>query len=267
MTDMSIVEGVLLGALQGITEFIPVSSSGHLVIAQNFLGLTALPIFDLLINFGTFLALVIYFRKRLWDIGVRLFVQRETRLIRNLTISALPVLLAGFLLKQFIENPAIQSSWVVVATLIGVGVVMVILERLPRASELAHYEQLSPLRALAVGIAQMCALIPGVSRSGSSIITGRLAGLSYAKAAEYSFLLSIPVMFAVVLLGFAGQEGRTFIANNFWLWFGSNVAAFACGLLAVGFMLRFLSKGNVAGFGWYRIILAPVVVLVLLSLG
>ena len=144
---------------------------------------------------------------------------------------------------------------------------MVLLERLPRASALATYDDLSPKRALAIGLAQMCALIPGVSRSGSSIIAGRLTGLNYAKAAEYSFLLSIPVMFAVVVLGFVGSDGREFIASNFWLWLVSNTAAFICGMLAVGFMLRFLAKNNVAGFGWYRIILAGVIVCILFSGG
>lgn len=267
MTEMSVIEGVLLGVLQGVTEFIPVSSSGHLVVAQHFLGLPVSAVFDSLINLGTFLALVVYFRKRLWDIAVRLVTKRETRLVRNLAISALPVLAAGFFFKHLIESSAIQSAWVVVGTLITVGIIMVILERLPRASAVAQYEDLSPKRALAIGLAQMCALIPGVSRSGSSIIAGRLTGLSYAKAAEYSFLLSIPVMFAVVAMGFIGHEGRDFIANNFWLWLTSNAAAFICGLLAVGFMLRFLAKGNLVGFGWYRIILALVVVIVLVMTG
>lgn len=265
MTEMSAIEGVLLGALQGVTEFIPVSSSGHLVVAQHFLGLPVSPVFDSLINFGTFLALLVYFRERLWDIAVRLVTKRETKLIRNLAISAVPVLAIGLLLKELIESEAVQSAWVVVVTLILVGIIMIILERLPRASIVADYEDLTPKRALAVGLAQMCALVPGVSRSGSSIIAGRLVGLSYAKAAEYSFLLSVPVMFAVVVLGFVGHEGREFIAANFWLWLTSNVAAFICGIFAVGFMIRFLSKGSLVGFGWYRIALAVVVTTVLVA--
>ncbi len=265
MTEMSVIEGVVLGALQGVTEFIPVSSSGHLVVAQHFLGLPISPVFDSLINLGTFLALVVYFRKRLWDITLRLVTKRETKLIRNIAISAVPVLAVGFLFKELIENQAVQSPWVVVATLILVGVIMIILERLPRASAVANYEDLSPKRALAVGLAQMCALVPGVSRSGSSIIAGRLMGLHYAKAAEYSFLLSVPVMFAVVVMGFIGHEGRDFIINNFWLWTASNITAFVCGILAVGFMIRFLSKGNLMGFGWYRIALAAVVIAALMT--
>lgn len=264
---MSIIDGLILGILQGLTEFIPVSSSGHLVVAQHFLGISHVAVFDSLINLGTFLALVIYFRKRLVQIIRRIIMTHDIRLARNMVISALPVLVVGFLFKGLIESPFIQNSWVVAVTLLSVGVIMVLLERLPRASALATYDDLSPKRALAIGLAQMCALIPGVSRSGSSIIAGRLTGLNYAKAAEYSFLLSIPVMFAVVVLGFVGSDGREFIASNFWLWLVSNTAAFICGMLAVGFMLRFLAKNNVAGFGWYRIILAGVIVCILFSGG
>lgn len=267
MVEMSIVEGIILGAVQGLTEFIPVSSSGHLVVGQHFLGLPTLPVFDMLINFGTFLALVVYFRKRLWGIAVRLVTHHDIRLGRNLLISALPVLIAGALLKHVIENPLIQNAWVVVVTLVAVGIIMVVLERLPRASTLTAHEDLTPKRALAIGLAQMCALIPGVSRSGSTIIAGRLTGLGYAQAAEYSFLLSIPVMFAVVMMGFLGHDGQQFIQQNFVLWLTSNIAAFICGMLAVGFMIRFLGKGNLVGFGWYRIILAGIVAVMLLAIG
>lgn len=266
MIEMTVIEGVLLGALQGVTEFIPVSSSGHLVVAQHFLGITPSAIFDSLINLGTFFALVIYFRRQLVELMKRLVIHHDSRLARNLIISAIPVLAVGFLAKGIIEGPLIQSAWVVVVTLVVVGVIMVVLERLPRASQIKTYEQLSPKRALAIGLAQMCALVPGVSRSGSSIIAGRLTGLSYAQAAEYSFLLSIPVMFAVVLLGFVGQEGREFISQNFWLWLTSNLAAFIFGLCAVGFMLRFLAKGSLVGFGWYRIGLAAITAIVLIMM-
>ncbi len=263
---MGLPEGIILGIVQGLTEFIPVSSSGHLVIAEHFLGLQSVPVFDSLINFGTFMALVIYFRKRLWGIALRIFTKHDFRLARNIIISAIPVGVAGFFLKHFFESASIQNPWVVVCTLLVVGVVMVVLDKLPRASEVKTQEALSPKRAGAIGLAQMLALVPGVSRSASTIIAGRLAGLSYAQAAEYSFLLSIPVMFAVVVLGFVGHEGRDFIAANFSVWLASNIAAFVCGLAAVGFMLRFLAKGNLKSFGIYRISLA-FVVLALLFIG
>lgn len=261
---MTILDGIVLGALQGITEFIPVSSSGHLVIAQHFLGLQVSPVFDSLINLGTFLALLVYFRKKLWDIAKQIVSGRDYRLARNILISAIPVGVAGYFLKHFFESSTIQSPWVVVVTLALVGTVMVTLEKLPRASTVSGGETLTPKRAGFIGLAQMMALIPGVSRSGSSIIAARIAGLTYAKAAEYSFLLSIPVMFAVVVMGFVGSDGREFIHANFALWATSNVVAFVCGIVAVGFMLKFLAKGNLGVFGWYRLSLAGIVAALLL---
>ena len=260
---MTVFDGIILGILQGFTEFIPVSSSGHLVIAQYFLGIPHSATFDSLINLGTFLALVVYFRGRLWDLAIRLFKDHDIRLARNLAISAVPVLVIGFFFKDFFESALIQNPWVVVFTLVAIGVVMIVLEKLPRAATTTP-EDLTVKRAGGVGLAQMLALVPGVSRSGATIVAGRLAGLSYAKAAEYSFLLSIPVMFAVVVLGFLGSEGREFITTHFWVWALSNLAAFVAGLVAVGFMLRFLAKGNLVGFGVYRIGLAAVVALLLI---
>lgn len=260
---MTIFDGLILGALQGLTEFIPVSSSGHLVVAQYFLGVEHSATFDSLVNLGTFLALVFYFRKRITDILVRIFKERDIRLARNLIISAIPVGVVGLLFKDFFESSVIQNPWVVVGTLTVFGVIMIVLDKLPRASSVEPQE-LSTQRAGGIGLAQMLALIPGVSRSGSTIIAARLAGLSYAQAAEYSFLLSIPVMAGVVLVGFVGADGREFIANNFAVWAVSNLAAFACGLAAVGFMLKYLAKNNLVGFGYYRIGLALVVMVTLL---
>jgi undecaprenyl-diphosphatase len=264
---MTIFDGLILGTLQGLTEFIPVSSSGHLVIAQHFLGVQTSPVFDSLVNLGTFLALVIYFRKRLWEIAVRLFTKRDIRLVRNLIISALPVGLAGILFKSFFEGSAVQSAWVVAAMLLILGVVMLVLHKIPTASPVKTEDDLSVKRAGLIGLAQMLALVPGTSRSGATIIAGRLAGLSYERAAEYSFLLSIPVMFGVVVMGLAGHDGRQFIQDNFAVWAVSNIAAFIFGLVAVGFMLRFLAKGNLKSFGIYRIALAAVVVVTLVFVG
>ena len=144
---------------------------------------------------------------------------------------------------------------------------MIIVDKLPHASKLAKEDDLTPKRTGLIGLAQTFALVPGTSRSASTIIAGRLAGLTYEQAAEYSFLVSIPVMFGVVVLGFMSSDGRQFIHDNFAAWAVSNIAAFAFGLIAVGFMLRFLAKGNLKGFGVYRIVLAIFVVTTLLFVG
>jgi undecaprenyl-diphosphatase len=261
---MSILDGLILGILQGLTEFIPVSSSGHLVLGQHFLGLQTSPTFDILVNLGTFLALLVYFWRRILGILQRIFKQRDWRLARNLLISAVPVGLVGFLFADFFEQAFIQQPLTVAIMLALIGILMIAVEKLPKLGQLQSEDQLTPARAALIGLAQVVALIPGTSRSGSTMVAGRLVGLSYQQAAEYSFLLSIPVMGGVLLKGFLGHAGREFIAANFGVWLVSNLAAFVCGLFAVGFMLRFLAKGNFKIFGYYRLALAAVIFATLL---
>ena len=261
---MSILDGLILGILQGLTEFIPVSSSGHLVLGEHFLGLQSSPTFDVLVNLGTFLALVVYFWSRIMGILKRIVEQRDFRLARNIIISAIPVGLVGFLFADFFEQAFIQQPFVVAIMLALIGLLMIVVDKLPKLSDVATEDQLSPSRALLIGISQVLALIPGTSRSGSTMVASRLVGLTYQQAAEYSFLLSIPVMAGVLLKGLVGHAGRDFIAANFGVFVVSNLAAFACGLFAVGFMLRFLAKGNFKIFGYYRLALAAVIFATLL---
>ncbi|MGH7196156.1 MAG: undecaprenyl-diphosphate phosphatase [Candidatus Saccharimonadales bacterium] len=263
---MTLLEGILLGIVQGLTEFIPVSSSGHLVIAEHFLHISSVPVFSALVNLGTFLALLIFFRKRIMGILQRMLEQKDYRLARNILISAVPVGILGFFFGEVFEQAIIQNPITVVIMLVLFGVVMIALESLPRLQPIATADNLTTKKAGVIGFAQALALIPGTSRSASTMIAGRFMGLTYQQAAEYSFLLSIPVMAGVLLKSMTSQEGMAFIQNNFATWLASNVAAFACGLLAVGFMMRFLAKGNFKVFGYYRIGLAAIIIILLITL-
>jgi undecaprenyl-diphosphatase len=261
---MTIIEAVMLGALQGLTEFIPVSSSGHLVLAERALGITVPYVFSSLINLGTFLALVIYFRRKLVSIGKDIVVHKNIRLARNIIISAVPVGIFGLLFEDFFAQTFIQQPLTVAIMLALLGVLMLVIEKLPKLSMLNKPDDLTPKRAGLIGVAQAVALLPGTSRSAVTMIAGRLAGLSYRDAAEYSFLLSIPVMFAVVAKSLIDSEGIAFIQANALTFIISNGVAFATGLFAVGFMLRYLQKGNFRVFGWYRLALAAAIVIMLI---
>lgn len=260
---MHILEIIILGIVQGLTEFIPISSSGHLVIVQHlFAGFSDHLLLEF-INIGTFLALIVYFRKKILDIIRDVFVGRNYKLAINILLTALPAGIVGFVLSDYIQSSLFFGSLVVVTITLGVvGVVMVILERLPKASAVKDGEKLPPERALFIGLAQVLALIPGVSRSGSTIIAGRLAGLSPASAAEYSFLASLPIMFGVTLKTLVGDQ--EYLYENLGLLVAGNVAAFIAGLLAVGFLMKYLANHGLAVFGWYRIGLATVLGIVLL---
>lgn len=257
------LEAVILGLIQGLTEFIPVSSSGHLVIAQTFMVGASDHLFLEFINIGTTLALLVFFRKRIWAILQDVFVHKNYRLARNIIITALPAGIVGYLLSDFIANtPFFSSAVVVVFTLAIVGIIMVILEKLPRLTPVASGEKLTCSRALLIGIAQLFALIPGTSRSGSTIIASRLMGLKPEHAAEYSFLASLPIMLGVTLKVLLSDQA--YLQANFGTLLLSNSVAFVSGLFAVGFLMRYLSRHSLAVFGWYRISLAAMVAVVLL---
>lgn len=262
---MSILDAIILGLIQGLTEFIPISSSGHLVIAQYFMTGASEHLFLEWINIGTVLALLIYFRKRIWNILTGIVRERDYRLATNLIIAMIPAGLVGFLFADFIESAAFFGSvWTVVATLFIVGVLMVVLERLPKLSPVKDAVDLPKSRALTIGLAQVLALIPGTSRSGSTIIAGRLMGLNAARAAEFSFLVSIPIMLGVLLKVSIKASDRAYFLDNAAAIIVGNVFALISGLIAVGFLMRYLEKHGLALFGWYRIGLASVLAVILL---
>lgn len=261
---MNIVEALFLGLIQGLTEFIPVSSSGHLVIAQTFFSGASNHLFLEWINIGTVLALIIFFRRRIADITKEIFVEKKWQTARNVLIAVLPAGLVGFFWADFIASAGFFNSVrTVVITLAVVGVLLILLERLPKLDKVKNIEQLSWQRALSVGVAQITALVPGVSRSGSTIIAGRLAGLGRARAAEFSFLVSIPIMMGVILKLLANSADRLYFSQNALALSAANLVAFASGLLAVSFLMRFLEKRSLAVFGWYRLGLAATVIALL----
>jgi undecaprenyl-diphosphatase len=262
---MDVIITAVLGLIQGLTEFIPVSSSGHLVIAQNiFSGASDHKLLEF-INIGTFLALVVYYRHRIVHIGREIIEQKKYSLARNILLTSIPAGIVGLLLSSFIDSsPFFGSLIVVVTTLLLVGILMIVLEHLPKASSVKSGSELSWQRALIIGLAQMCALVPGVSRSGSTIITGRLLGLSHKEAADYSFLASLPIMLAVTMKLFAKAEDRAYMIDHLPGLLIGNLVAFIAGLLAIGFLLRYLSRHDLKLFGWYRVGLAGIVLLVIL---
>lgn len=258
-------EAIILGLVQGLTEFIPVSSSGHLVIAQYFLSGASDHFFLEWIDLGTFLALVVYFRRRLVAIAHDILIKKNYRLGRNILLTAIPAGAIGLALNKFIEESSFFGSILTVtAALAIVGIIMVIVEKLPHKSHVKDGERLGWQRALTIGLVQVLALIPGVSRSGSTIVAGRLMGLDAAAAAEYSFLASLPIMFGLILKLIVSSDGRHYFMEHAPTLILSNAVAFVSGLAAVTFLINYLSHHGLAVFGWYRVALAGVIVAVLL---
>ena len=262
---MNIIESAILGLVQGLTEFIPVSSSGHLLVLGNLLGNSGnLHLFVQALDFGTTLALVIYFRHRLIDLARAIFIHHDYRLLRNVILTCLPVATIGLLLANFIEKSSFFTSSLVIAIAMAtIGLIMIILDRLPRLSSIKDGQKLSAGRALMIGVAQCLALIPGTSRSGSTIIASRLMGLSTSEATEYSFLVSIPVM-----LGLTGKlllSDSAYLISNWQTVLIGNIAAFLAGIIAIKYLLAYLRRHNLRVFGLYRVMLAGLIIICLAS--
>ena len=265
---MNIFESIFLGLVQGITEFIPVSSSGHLELAQQILGSSPedFHYFLELINFGTLLALIIFFRHRIIKILGDIFRRRNFHMLINLLLTVIPAGVIGLLLSDIIDSNGFFSSLYTISIAMAlIGLVMVMIDKLPHLSKLKNDDKLTHPRALTIGLAQTFALIPGVSRSGSTNIAGRIMGLDSKSAANYSFLASIPLMTAVCLKSLVSSSSRAYIADNLGLLALSNLVAFIAGMIAISFIMKFLAKPkSLQAFGYYRIILGSIVLILLL---
>ena len=259
---MNILESTVLGLVQGITEFIPVSSSGHLEITQRILGAGGraedFHFFLELINFGTLFALLFYYRQTIWEILQRVFVKKDYKLALNILITSIPAGIIGLVLSKAIEKLPFFSSLTTIGFAMGfVGLIMIFVNKLPHLSKLKDENELTPGRALAIGLAQTFALIPGVSRSGSTIITGRVMGLDSKSAAKYSFLASLPIMIAVCGKSLLSSSSRAYITSNLGMLLLSNLVAFISGLIALQIVMKYFKKENsIPSFGVYRVILS-----------
>ena len=233
---MNILTAICLGILQGLTEFLPVSSSGHLVIVQSLLPGFTQPgvLFDVLLHFGTILAVIVYFRHMLFKISVKY--------ILFLTIGSLPAAVLGFLFKSQFEAMFSSVKLVGVALLITGGINL-----LTHIVKLQN-SKLTPQKSLWVGLMQAVAIIPGVSRSGSTIMAGVVAGLSAAEAAKFSFLLSIPAVLGANLLELVSHPETQI---NWGPYLIAPLASFLTGLLAIGTVVRFLQGKQFKYFAVY----------------
>jgi len=256
---MSIVDAIILGLVQGLTEFIPVSSSGHLILIDELTGVDSSFAFDILLNIGTLAALIVYFWPKLIGLFKDLAGGRG-HLTRSLFYSTLPVVVIGGLFIGWFESDALRSGWVVAIMLITVGLAMIGLDKL-KLSRPQVLDELPISSALSIGLGQVLALIPGTSRSGTTIITGRLTGLSYRDAAEYSFILAIPVIAGAIIRSlFEPEAAQLWHAHAGSVLAGILVAYFS-GIMAIRFMLGWLSRRGLKQFGYYRIGLGLLVIL------
>ncbi|MCU0678957.1 MAG: undecaprenyl-diphosphatase UppP [Planctomycetes bacterium] len=259
---------ILYGLVQGLTEFLPVSSSGHLVLLHKYL---ALPVdneiaFDVSLHAATLFAVVWFFRSDLLAIGaawLRTFYGRKSETGRTgwlLVIATIPAAAAGWLGEDLIES-YFRSASSVAVMLILVGLGLIISERVSRQNK--SWQDLYRRDALAIGLAQALALIPGTSRSGITVIAGLYLGLKREAAVKFSFLLSVPIIAGAAVKNFLGLSRTVIGCEELALLSISFVFAFISGWAAVKYLLRFSQNHRLDIFAWYRISLAVAILIIL----
>jgi undecaprenyl-diphosphatase len=245
---------VILGAVEGLTEFLPISSTGHQIIVAdliNFGGERAMA-FNIIIQLGAILAVVWEFRRKILDIITGLPTQRNAqRFTLNLFIAFLPAVVLGVIFADLIHEYLFNPITVAVALVLG-GFVMLWAEKRQHRVRVDHIDDMHWTDALKVGCAQCLAMIPGTSRSGSTIIGGLLFGLSRKAATEFSFFLAMPTMVgAAVYSGF--KYRHLFSADDLPVFAIGFVVAFIFAMIAVRALLKFIANHSYAVFAWYRI--------------
>ena len=246
---MTLFDSVILGTIEGFTEFLPISSTGHLIVASKFLGIDQTSVtkaYEVIIQFAAILAVVLNYREK--------FTLKKIELWKKLILAFIPIGAVGFLFSHQVKE-LFSVTIVAVMFIIG-GIVFLIVEKfyIPNEEKLIDdVEKISYKQALWIGIAQIFALIPGTSRAGSSIIGALLVGLSRKASAEFSFLLAVPVMCAVTGYDLLKHYHEFSDANLITLAIGF-VVAFIVAYITLKLFLKFLEKFTFVAFGIYRIL-------------
>ena len=253
-----IIKVVLLALIEGVTEFLPVSSTGHLVVGTALLNFDVMDsVFEIFIQIGAVVAVILYYRQVLLAHARQARTSPSVRRFWLLVaLASLPAALTGFLLGAQIEA-VLFSPRVVALSLMSGGLIILLVERRLAGAEQGAQPrvaitEVSPRQALLVGLVQVLALIPGVSRSGSSIVGGMLAGMNRQLATEFSFYLAMPLLGGATLYKLAGSLPSLDINQLFLLFLGAALSALFA-WLAIGWLVRFISRSSFVIFGWYRI--------------
>jgi undecaprenyl-diphosphatase len=249
-----ILKAIVLGLVEGATEFIPVSSTGHLILAADWLNFEGdrAKTFEVFIQLGAILAVVWLYRAKVLDVlrnATR--VPSARQLLINLLIAFLPAAVIGFLIHGWIKDHLFNPLTVAWAMLVG-GVVILVIEWWNPPEAITDVDHIPPSKALGIGLAQVLSLFPGVSRSGATIMGARSLGLSRRAAAEFSFFLAIPVMFAAT--GYDLLKSRdTLSAADAPVFAVGFIVSFLSAIVVVKAFLGFVSRHSFKSFAWYRI--------------
>ena len=258
-----LLSALLMGVVEGLTEFLPISSTGHLILLGELIGFEGPPgkVFEIAIQLGAVLAVVVTYWRELmilargmWRPGT---VERFT--VVNLLLAFLPAMVIGAALHGTITR-LLFNPWVVACALIFGGIAIILIERARPNPTIRSMPEIGPVAAVIIGFGQVLAMIPGTSRSGATIITALLLGVERRAAAEFSFLLAIPTMLAATAYSLWKARAELDLSGLGQIGVGF-VAAFLVALVVVRVVLTFISKIGFTPFGWYRIVLGGIILL------
>ncbi len=249
-----LLKALILGVVEGLTEFLPISSTGHLILASQLLGMhdERGKLFEIVIQSGAIFAVIWEYRQRVFGSLAHALTDRNAqRFLVNIGVAFLPAALLGLLFGKAIKAGLFNAPTVATTFVLG-GLVILWVERGERTPRVHSVDAVQPLDALKLGLAQCFALIPGTSRSGATIIGGMLFGLSRKAATEFSFFLAIPTLLAASLYDL--YKGRHLLStDDLGMWIVGLLSAFASAFLCVRWLLRYVSSHDFRLFAWYRI--------------
>lgn len=254
------VQAIILAIIEGLTEFLPVSSTGHMIIASSIMGIASDPfvkLFTICIQLGAILSVLVLYFKRFFK-TVHFYIK--------LVVAFIPAAVFGVLLSDKIDE-LLESPLTVAVSLVLGGIVLLFVDSWFNKTTVENEENISYLTALKIGFMQCLAMVPGVSRSGATIVGGMSQKLSRKAAAEFSFFLAVPTMFAATgkkLLDFY-QEGHQISLEQMQILAVGNVVAFIVALIAIKSFIDYLNKHGFKVFGWYRIIVGSIIIGLILS--
>ena len=263
---LDIIKAIIFGIIEGITEWLPISSTGHMILAEEFIKLNVTPefwkMFLVVIQLGAILAVVLlYFRKlNPFALSKTSEEKKDTwTLWFKVLVACVPAAIIGILFEDtidmFLDNP-----WVVAIMLILYGIFFILIENRNKKASITELKSLTYRTALIIGIFQVLALIPGTSRSGATILGAMLIGTSREIAAEFTFFLAIPVMFGASLLKIL-KFGFVFTSVELMILLAGMITAFVVSIIAIKFLMNYIKKNNFKVFGYYRIVLGILVLL------
>ena len=267
---LEILKAIILGIVQGITEWLPISSTGHLILVERFLRLNQSQefkdLFVVIIQFGSILAVLTLYFHKLNPFSPKKSVQekRDTwSMWFKVIIAMLPAAVAGVLLDNLVTS-TLSVPFVIALALIVYGVLFILIERQHKKPKISSIDEMSYKTAFLIGMFQVLSLIPGTSRSGSTILGAVILGTSRSVAAEFSFFLAIPVMFGASLLRgvkFVMENGLTLDAGGGWILLVGTAVSYLVSLWAIRFLVGYIRKHDFTAFGYYRIVLGILVLI------